>query len=484
MQRELHRVFVVPFRAERDAEARHVLRLKSRRRGEEVAHAAQQQRAAGQEHNGQGDIHADENAQRRGTRGDDAASLRAHGPSARAQRGNPSNQHAGEERDGDTRRDDGGIDREIHRPRQELRGMRAQPTDSGDGDSEAEERGERCLDQRFGDEHRREPRGRRAERLPHDDFFLADEQLRQAQPRGIRHRREQHHHRDREHDPERRRHLPSDDHVVQRLDGDVALRRVIVGIRLAQAGGERLRLARGLIDRHAVAQTRERAQMAAAAACGSVVRVVTQRDPRIGRLAAPLRFQDAHARRHHADHFHRDVADAQHAADDAAVAAVAALPQLIAEDDANRAAANVVVGVEVASQLRFHAEDAEGVVSDAQQRDLFGTAAEERRAAVRDRGDVRERSQRRLPIGVRREADVRRMPIVFSFADAHQPLGIRERQRREEHAAHRADDARRRAESEGQRENHEKLPRRMALHAAEKSRRHHGARPSQPVCLG
>ena len=162
---------------------------------------------------------------------------------------------------------------------------------------------------------------------------------------------------------------------------------------------------------------------------------------------------------HHPHHRQRRAVDVEDAAEHVAVAAETALPEVVREQDGGPLALVVVLRQQDAAEQGRRAERLEELAGDPHRRDLLGIAVprEAQPVGVDDR-HLRERL-RRLPVveGRRRdrqlvgEADLPGQLRVRG-PDHRQPLGIAERQRRQQHRIDDAEDRRVGADPQRQRE--------------------------------
>ena len=171
-------------------------------------------------------------------------------------------------------------------------------------------------------------------------------------------------------------------------------------------------------------------------------------------------LQEVEAARQHPDDRERLAVDEERLADDARVAAVAALPQPVGQDDDPVPARHLLLGQEGAAHGRPHAEHREERRRDADAADLLGDSIAAHRPRhrvepVAPPDDVVERPALRAPVEevARRRRDVvvhrpalRRVHV----ADAHEAIDVRERRRAEEEVVGDREDGGGRADPEGE----------------------------------
>ena len=144
---------------------------------------------------------------------------------------------------------------------------------------------------------------------------------------------------------------------------------------------------------------------------------------------------------------HRD-----HASDRGRIGTEPPAPEAVAEDDGLPAVGRVLGGGEVAADCRLHAEHPEEVRRDPHAADPFGFAVRDQRRDPRpDERHVLERVAALAPVEERRVADVAGRSGRAALADRDEPIGIRVRQRAEQHGVEDAEDRGVRADAERQR---------------------------------
>src|SRR5262249_14653434 len=110
---------------------------------------------------------------------------------------------------------------------------------------------------------------------------------------------------------------------------------------------------------------------------------------------------------------HRD-----HAADDAGIAAEAATPQAVAQENDAPAVRCVVARAEIAAERRLHTEHSQEVRADAQPRDALRRAVGHERRLPRAKEPHRVEAARAIaPVEERREPDVAGRSVVAPLTD-------------------------------------------------------------------
>ena len=162
--------------------------------------------------------------------------------------------------------------------------------------------------------------------------------------------------------------------------------------------------------------------------------------------------REAEAGRHDADDGDAAPADLDLAPEDRRVAAEAALPEVVAEDDDARPVRAVLLLAEAAAERRGDAEDREDVAPDVSRADALrlSRAAGEHRRAVGEEADVGEGADPgpvRLPLVVGEPRLIEPLPRAPDDGDAlRAPPG----KRGQEDALHDAEERRRGADAEGE----------------------------------
>jgi hypothetical protein len=160
------------------------------------------------------------------------------------------------------------------------------------------------------------------------------------------------------------------------------------------------------------------------------------------------------AGRHHADDDARTGVGGERSIENVATPAEASLPELVAQDDDAVASAHVFgLGVGTADR-RVHADRVERVERERHAGHLERTAVDQHRHPRRTgHGEMLERLRSLAPrCEVRRRDDVAGDAAARRFPDGDDAVGIAIRQRLEDHGPHDAEDGRRRADAQGQRE--------------------------------
>ena len=156
----------------------------------------------------------------------------------------------------------------------------------------------------------------------------------------------QQHERDRAH--QRQEHQPDRAAVLPFVERHDAGRDVLVGVRVVvtQLPGDRIHLRLRLSRVDTVRQFAKHFEVAVVALLLGEARHVRERQPQVGVVRKLEAF------RHHSDDRRDDVVDLDRPADDGRIAAVAVLPDTVAENDDGGGAWPIVFRQEVAPQLR------------------------------------------------------------------------------------------------------------------------------------
>jgi hypothetical protein len=261
-----------------------------------------------------------------------------------------------EQRGRESESDHGAIDIEAQPGQREFRltQQRLLPVQAGLRQCQRDER--RCETEHRGlrKQLHDQARAAGAKRDTHGQFLTPAQRSREQQVRGVRAGNQQHHQYRGEHHAEHRAHRAIHDHVLERLDAPVLS---------AEPFG---------IGVHGVIEPRAESGLELD---GADPRVTAQHEPvcilvRFDRLRQRRRDPDRFAARvgeilrHHADDRRRVGIDADLAADNGPVAAVAILPKLVREHRHLFRARLFVCRVEVAAKQRCDAEHAEQVRAD------------------------------------------------------------------------------------------------------------------------
>ena len=182
-------------------------------------------------------------------------------------------------------------------------------------------------------------------------------------------------------------------------------------------------------------------------------------------LRSPRRLKSG---RHDADDAVRVGIELHDAAEDMRIAAERAPPEPVADDNLFIEARRRIRGIEGGAELRFHSEQREVVRRDDQQSDTLRpretgeivVVEPGRRDILEDTGPLEI-----LPFR-RRHADVLRAHAKQIVLDSYELFGVRKRQRVQQRGVDNTENGRRRADSEGDRENGDRSEgRRTAQHA-------------------
>ena len=170
-----------------------------------------------------------------------------------------------------------------------------------------------------------------ADRRAHRQLALARRGAHQQQVRDVRAGDQQHEHH-RAHQRDQLRPHVGDQVVVHRLDAEVRVRGLLDRESRAQVGRQAIELRLRLLEAHAGLQLGDDAQEHVVARAGLVVDAVGDHDVGTRIDVGARRKQQLEPRRQHADDVGAAVAELDRLADDRFVAAVAPLPELVAED--------------------------------------------------------------------------------------------------------------------------------------------------------
>ncbi len=247
------------------------------------------------------------------------------------------------------------------------------------------------------------------------------------------------------------------DLVHERRSGDLQLdaaelRRVV----LDHTRGERCRVARRLLARHAVLQAADHAVVVGIAAPLPLERVEHARQVGVRRLAVELRtaWRELDSRRHHAHDRVRPAIQHQALADRRR-AREAAAAQPIADDD-DRRLGTILLRQERAPLCRAHAEQRKDGGRHLRDRDALGIARHAGHLALPDPVDA-EIGEGALHLAqieeVRgRDAEARDARLGDDLVDRHQPPGIPVPERTQQHGVDEAEDDARGADAERERQ--------------------------------
>jgi hypothetical protein len=214
--------------------------------------------------------------------------------------------------------------------------------------------------------------------------------------------------------------------------------------------GDRRQLGIGLLERHAVGEPRDREQVVPAAI---QVNRLGDRQPEIRRLARPP-LRKPERWRHDADDAKRAIVEEHRSPEDRRIGAEALLPEAVAEHGDVAAFRHVVIGPDRAADQRRDAHDVEEPAGDARGVQLRRVAAAGQVHGAAGVGVGRHRGERRRPLGPDREL-VRADRVAIDaglgtpLPDGDEPVGVRVRQRAQQHRVGDAEHRRCRADSEG-----------------------------------
>jgi hypothetical protein len=222
----------------------------------------------------------------------------------------------------------------------------------------------------------------------------------------------------------------------------------------AEPPGDRPRLPPGRVDRDAAPQPAEDAQVVEVA--GGGVDPLRERHPRVDVFghARVGGEHEAEPRRHHAHHRRRSALEPDRLPDGGGVAAEAPLPQAVAQED-RAAVAPPLPGKERPAQGRSGAEDAEEVARVEAHLELLGLAAAGQGAAAHPdpgeagKGPAARRDLAQLEGGPGGAAGAHPAEVG---PDEDEPPGVVVGQRPDQHGVDDAEDGRRGADPQGQRQ--------------------------------
>jgi hypothetical protein len=242
---------------------------------------------------------------------------------------------------------------------------------------------------------------------------------------------------------------------------------VLGGELAAQLGMDRIDVGARRVERRAGLEPPDGLQMLAAAAAIGDRPVVADERPHLGALIEAFGDERLEGWRHHADDREWPIVHRDHPSDGGRIGAEPAAPEAVAQDGGLPAGGRVFGGGEVAPDRRRDAEHPEEVPRHAHPADPFRLAVgHQRRTPRADERHVVERVAAVAPVEERQVADVAGRSGRPPLADGDEAIGIRIRQRTEQHGIEDAEDRRVRADAEGERH--------------ERDRREAGRAPQQP----
>ena len=267
------------------------------------------------------------------------------------QRGDESEDHAGQDGDADGERERGAVD--FHGLQQ--RQAEALEVRHGAGREDREQQAERGAAEReheaFGQQLADQARARRAERGPHRDLRLTRGGAGEQQVREIR-ARDQQDRADRREQQEQRRAEASADVRLQRREPRPPARAAVLPFAV-QGARQRVHFGLRRLDAHAGLQPADEREGVAPL----IVRLVDrERRPDVGARAWREDRAEVERGGHHADHGHRFVVDGDRASDQRAIGVEAALPQAVRDQRRLRAFVEAFLLEEQAADRRPHAE--------------------------------------------------------------------------------------------------------------------------------
>jgi hypothetical protein len=288
-----------------------------------------------------------------------------------------------------------------------------------------------------------------AERRPQREVVLAPRDACEQEARHVGARDQQDQADGAHQDPEHRPHVP-DELVPQRHERH--RRGLVLGGKLAaQLGVDRIDVGACGVERRARLQPADGLQMLARAAGIGNRSVVSDKRPHLGALIEALGDERLEGRRHHADDREWPIVHRDHTSDGRRIAAEPAAPEAVAQDRRLPGGGRVFGGGEVTPDRRLHAERPEEVPGHAHPADPFRFAVgQQRRTPGADERHVFERMAAVAPVEERQVTDVAGRAGRPPLADRDEAIGIRVRQRTEQHRVEDAEDRRVRADAERQ----------------------------------